>query len=296
MTIWNYCDTYCYRLAPKIFFINYPRQNVRMPTPTFYGGFLILQIMAENKKSFVLYCDLLTSINHLTNEEKGILFQHLLEYVNDMNPVLEDRLLLTAWKPIEIQLKRDLIKFEEVREKRSEAGKKSAEVRSVKNKSTNLTSVKSVKPRSTNPTDNVNDNDNVLLSNNNSVGGWEKVIGLFPPTKQNGLIEAAIIWNNLEQKEKQSVMRHLNPYVKNTEAQFMKQIGNYFNERMWENMKSKPSSSKIKMLDYNFIEWIQYELEFERFDEARSYLALIQVEDMESFKDLENEYKQTKNK
>jgi hypothetical protein len=41
-----------------------------------------------------------------------------------MNPLLEDRLLLTAWKPIEIQLKRDLIKFEEVREKRSEAGKR----------------------------------------------------------------------------------------------------------------------------------------------------------------------------
>ena len=251
--------------------------------------------MAENKKSFVLYCDLLTSISHLTNEEKGILFQHLLEYVNDMNPVLEDRLILTAWKPIEIQLKRDLIKFEEVREKRSEAGKKSAELRSVKNKPTNLTSVKNVKHRSTNPTDNVNDNDNVLLSNDNNVGGWEKVIGLFPPTKHNGLIEAAIVWNSLEQKEKQSVMRHLNPYIKNTEQQFMKQIGNYFNERMWENMKSKPASSKMKMLDYNFIEWIQKELEFERFDESRTYLSSLQINDRESFNDLENEYKQNKN-
>jgi hypothetical protein len=264
-----------------------------MATPTFIGGFLIYIIMAENKKSFVLYCDLIKTIEHLTNEEKGVLFQHLLEYVNDMNPLLEDRLLLTAWKPIEIQLKRDLIKFEEVREKRSEAGKKSAEVRSVKNKSTNLTSVKSVKHRSTNPTDNVNENDNVLSSKDNN-GGWEKVIGLFPPTKHNGLIEAAIIWNNLEQKEKQSVMRHLNPYIKNTEAQFMKQIGNYFNERMWENMKAKPSSSKMKMLDYNFVEWIKEELEFERYDEARTYLAHLQVKDLESFKDLEDEYKQNK--
>ena len=256
--------------------------------------------MAENKKSFVLYCDLIKTIEHLTNEEKGILFQHLLEYVNDMDPVLEDRLLITAWKPIEVQLKRDLIKFEEVREKRSEAGKRSAEVRSAKNVKdtlTNSTSVKSVKHRSTNPTDNVNDNDNVLLSNNNNGnGGWEKVIGLFPATKQNGLIEAAMVWNSLEQKQKQSVIRHLNPYIKNTEERFMKQIGNYFNERMWENMKSKPSSSKMKMLDYNFIEWIKDELEFERFDEARTYLAELQVSDMESFKDLENEYKQLKNK
>jgi hypothetical protein len=119
--------------------------------------------MAENKKSFVLYADLIKSIDHLTNEEKGILFTHLLQYVNDMNPVLTDRLLLTAWKPIELQLKRDLIKFEEVKQKRSEAGKRSAELRALKSdeqQPTNSTSVESVKQRSTNPTDNVNDNDN----------------------------------------------------------------------------------------------------------------------------------------
>ena len=145
--------------------------------------------------------------------------------------------------------------------------------------------------------DSDSDSDSELLSkdNNDKNGGWEKVIGLFPPTKHNGLIEAAIVWNSLEQKEKQSVMRHLNPYIKNTEQQFMKQIGNYFNERMWENMKSKPASSKMKMLDYNFIEWIQKELEFERFDESRTYLSSLQINDRESFNDLENEYKQNKN-
>ena len=78
--------------------------------------------MAENKKSFVLYTDLIKSIEHLTNEEKGILFNHLLEYVNDLNPILEDRLVLTAWKPIELQLKRDLQKYEGSRDKQSESG------------------------------------------------------------------------------------------------------------------------------------------------------------------------------
>ena len=42
--------------------------------------------MAENKKSFVMYCDLIDNIDHLTIEEKGLLFNHLLEYVNDINP------------------------------------------------------------------------------------------------------------------------------------------------------------------------------------------------------------------
>jgi hypothetical protein len=59
-------------------------------------------------------------------------------------------------------------------------------------------------------------------------------------------------------------------------------------------MKSKTTSSKMKMLDYNFIEWIKEELEFDRFDEARTYLATLQINDRESFNDLENEYKQTK--
>ena len=125
--------------------------------------------MATDKKSFILYADLIKSIEHLTNEEKGILFNHLLEYVNDRNPILEDRLILTAWKPIELQLKRDLVKFEEVKVKRSEAGKASAEARALKTiqqTTTNPTSVKSVEHTSTNPTDNVTENVNVNVNVN----------------------------------------------------------------------------------------------------------------------------------
>ena len=125
----------------------------------------------ENKKSFVLYADLIKSIEHLTYEEKGILFTHLLEYVNDMNPILNDRLILTAWKPIELQLKRDLKKFEEVKAKRSVAGKRSAESRALKNdeqNSTNSTSVESVEQTPTNPTDNDNDNDNDNVTDNDN--------------------------------------------------------------------------------------------------------------------------------
>lgn len=121
--------------------------------------------MAENKKSFVLYADLITNIDHLTNEEKGILFNHLLEYVNDMNPILTDRVVLSAWKFIQSQLKRDLKKFEEVKVKRSDAGKESARLRALKKEKqspTKSTSVESVQQASTNPT--VNDNVNVNVN------------------------------------------------------------------------------------------------------------------------------------
>ena len=128
--------------------------------------------MAENKKSFVLYVDLIKSIEHLTFEEKGKLFTHLLEYVNDMNPVLDDRLLITAWKPIELQLKRDLVKFEVVKVKRIEAGKRSAELRALKNAEknpTNSTCVDFAQHRSTNSTVNDNVNDTVINNNNNII-------------------------------------------------------------------------------------------------------------------------------
>jgi len=111
--------------------------------------------MATGKKSFILYCDLIDEVDHLTDEEKGKLFQHLLEYVNDMNPVMDDRVILGSWKHIQRQLKRDLEKYEGIKEKRSEAGKASAEKR--KQESANPTSVESVKHRSTNPIVNVTD-------------------------------------------------------------------------------------------------------------------------------------------
>ena len=146
-------------------------------TPTPKGSDFFYLIMAENKKSFVLYADLIKSIEHLTYEEKGILLTHLLEYVNDMNPILTDRLILTAWNPIELQLKRDLKKYEEVKAKRSIAGKRSAELRALKNdeqNSTNSTSVESVQQCSTNSTVNDNDNDNVNENVNDNVILLEK--------------------------------------------------------------------------------------------------------------------------
>jgi hypothetical protein len=80
--------------------------------------------MAQGKKSFLIYADLLQSVDHLNNDELGELFRHMLLYVNDEHPTLDNRLLLTAWKPIQRVLKADLKKWEETREKRQKAGRK----------------------------------------------------------------------------------------------------------------------------------------------------------------------------
>lgn len=92
--------------------------------------------MAENKKSFVLYCDLVSMVEKLPDETAGKLFKIILEYVNDKSPLVDDLLLQIAFEPIKSSLKRDLKEWEETRVFRSESGKlggiKSGQVRKLK--------------------------------------------------------------------------------------------------------------------------------------------------------------------
>lgn len=85
--------------------------------------------MAKDKKSFILYCDIIHTIEKLPDSVAGELFKHLLRYVNDENPITTNPLVEIAFEPIKQQLKRDLVKFEDVKVKRSEAGKAGANKR-----------------------------------------------------------------------------------------------------------------------------------------------------------------------
>jgi len=120
--------------------------------------------MATNKKGFILYADQKELFDQLPNEKAGELIKHIFSYVNDENPETNDIILKLAFTPIKQQLKRDLVKFEETKIKRSEAGKKSAEARRNKKEkdATNSTSVKSVQQTSTKST--VKENDNVTVN------------------------------------------------------------------------------------------------------------------------------------
>jgi len=85
--------------------------------------------MADNKKSFLLYCDLIHTVQKLSDDQAGKLFKHVLEYVNDLHPETEDLLTQVCFEPIKQSLKRDLKKWTKQHEQRIAAGKKSAEVR-----------------------------------------------------------------------------------------------------------------------------------------------------------------------
>lgn len=115
--------------------------------------------MAENKKSFIAYCDWLELFENLTNEEAGKLVKHLFNYVNDKNPK-SDKITELLFIQIKQSLKRDLKKYENFIEKQRGNGALGGRPKK------NPLEPKKPKPLLQNPLepkkpDSVSDNDNV---------------------------------------------------------------------------------------------------------------------------------------
>jgi len=80
--------------------------------------------MATGKNKVIVYADWISLFDKLTNEEAGKLIKHFFNYVNDLNPVCEDRLIELLFEPIKATLKRDLQKWEEKTDVNRENGRK----------------------------------------------------------------------------------------------------------------------------------------------------------------------------
>ncbi len=109
--------------------------------------------MAKDKKGFILYADQKAIFEQLPNDKAGELIKFIFSYVNDENPVTDDLIIKLGFTPIQQQLKRDLVKYEETKEKRSEAGKAGANKRwqTIANDSKRINDIAKI-------ADNVNDN------------------------------------------------------------------------------------------------------------------------------------------
>ena len=68
--------------------------------------------MAEGKKSFMFYCDWIDTFKAQTKDDAYDLLMHLLSYVNDENPVSDNRIVNGIFPIMKNQLKRDLKKWE----------------------------------------------------------------------------------------------------------------------------------------------------------------------------------------
>lgn len=116
--------------------------------------------MAKDKKSVLLYCDVIHTVEKLSDINAGLLFKHYLRYINDLNPEAPSELLDIVFEPIKQQLKRDLREWEKTKEGYSKGGKASAEKRS---------KLKQVEPSLTKSTVTVNVTDTVTVNDNVSV-------------------------------------------------------------------------------------------------------------------------------
>lgn len=165
--------------------------------------------MAEDKKSFVLYCDYREHLQLLNDSERGQLFTAILDYANDDEVGELPPMVKMAFSFIKSQMDKDAEKYARIVKARSEAGKKSAAAKQQKSTNgneneqtaveselestvqqpktidniiqqnqqmpTNENEVQQIQQTSTNPTDNVNVNDNVTVT----VG----VISPLPPPR-----------------------------------------------------------------------------------------------------------------
>lgn len=116
--------------------------------------------MAENKKSFLLYCDLIHTIEKMPKENAGELFLHILKYVNDQNPTTDDLIVNLTFEPIKQQLKRDLKVYENICIRNKENGFKGGRPKKPKEPTGLLGNPK--KPKKAD-TDNDTDNDTLLI-------------------------------------------------------------------------------------------------------------------------------------
>lgn len=115
--------------------------------------------MAEGKKSFVLYSDLIHTVKKMPKDKAGELFLTILEYVNDEDPKIEDMVIDLVFEPIKQQLKRDLKKWNVYIEKQRENGLKGG--RPNKTKETQKTQAFLKNPVQPKKADNVNVSVNV---------------------------------------------------------------------------------------------------------------------------------------
>jgi len=152
----------------------------------------------ENKKSFILYTDIESTTEELTDSETGQLFKLILSYVNDRNPNLNDydKVIRVAFRPIERQLKRDLNIWINKKNVRADAGRLGG-LAKAKNAKQNVPNL----PVNVNVNANVNVNDIYRRFNHLSISQKE-YLKLLEEYKKENIDEVLDSIENYKQNKK----------------------------------------------------------------------------------------------
>jgi len=202
--------------------------------------------MAENKKSFILYTDLIHIVNHLNNEQAGKLFKHILSYVNDENPISDDVITNLSFEPVKQALKRDLKKYESYIEKQRVNGAKGGRPKKTQNKP---------KPFEwDNPNHNPNESqknpleDEIeieVLNNKVRIQKFEKFYELYPRHKGN-IRMVKDVFMELEDEEVEKIEKTLKDFLKDKEPRYIPFSEKYLEDRRWNDKNLLSSDNPFK--------------------------------------------------
>ena len=138
------------------------------------------------RDSFLLYTEIGDVLKIMTNEQKGILFQAIIDYERtDEEPVIEDPIVAVAFVPVRQNLDRNNAKYERAAEQRREASKKAAEARKEKAIERNRANTERNRP-TTERNRAACVNENVNGNVNDNVNENENVIDITPHTPHGG--------------------------------------------------------------------------------------------------------------
>lgn len=177
--------------------------------------------MADGKNSIIVYRDWKKIFDELSDEEAGKLIKHFWAYVNDENPILDDKYLKMAFLPIKCALQRDLKHWESVKERRSESGRIGG-LKSGKSRSKSNQNEANEANASLTKQNEANEAVNVIVNVNDSVNDNKK---------EDNANKLAIRLNEFE--------KSLIPYIGTYTKEMLREFADYWTE---------PNKSKTKML------------------------------------------------
>ncbi len=134
--------------------------------------------MEKGKKSFIMYLDYKEQLEDLSDKELGTLIRAIFQYIeDDTEPSFKGKLNI-AFKFIRSALDRDNQKWEDIKKKRSEAGKRHSGNQYTRDQigTKNGTKLEQNGTNGTNGTVSVNDSVNVNVNDNVSVSVNDNVI------------------------------------------------------------------------------------------------------------------------
>jgi len=185
------------------------------------------------RKNLILHRAQLDPLNDLNFEQKGKIFDAIIQYqFEGKEPDLSD-VLQMAFRFIKNQLDIDNQKYEDICKRNRNNGIKGGRPQKQKKPSGISGNPKNPDEPKKPDNDNDNDNDNDLL--------FDRFWDLYD--KKTGKAKSQKLWANLSKTEKETILNHIPLYKSATpEKQFRKNPETYLKNRAWEDEIIKPTN------------------------------------------------------